>query len=148
MNNTKEIDKERILCSACLLGFNCRYDGRSKPEKKVMALAAEKVLIPVCPEQLGGLPVPRVPSEILGNKVFSKDGVDVTKQFRRGARETLKLAELMGCETAILKQRSPSCGSGQIYDGTFSGKLVAGDGITSGLLKRRGINVITEEDLK
>ena len=147
MNNSTLNEPEKVICSACLLGYNCRYDGKSKPEKKVMSLALEKVLIPICPEQLGGLSTPRVPSEIQGEKVISREGVDVTARFEHGAGEVLKLANLMGCKKAILKQRSPSCGSGQIYDGTFSGNVIKGDGITTKLMKLNGIEVITEEDL-
>jgi len=148
MSSTKRCENEKVLCSACLLGFHCRYDGKSIRDKQVMALTCEKILIPVCPEQLGGLPVPRIPSEIRGDQVISEEGVDVTVQFEKGARETLKLAELTGCKTAILKQRSPSCGSGQVYDGTFSGKVIAGEGITTRLLRESGVNVISEEDLE
>ena len=147
MNNSTQNELKKILCSACLLGYNCRYDGKSKPDKKVMALASEKVLIPVCPEQLGGLPIPRVPSEIQGQRVISKEGDDLTAQFEHGAGEVLKLAEIMGCKMAILKQRSPSCGNGLIYDGTFSGTVISGDGITARLLKQNEISVITDEDL-
>ena len=147
MNSSTQNEPEKIICSACLLGYNCRYDGTSKPDKKVMALASEKVLIPVCPEQLGGLPIPRLPSEIHGNKVINKHGKDVTFQFNFGANEVLKLAKLMGCNRAILKQRSPSCGNGLIYDGTFSENVIAGTGITAQLLKKNGISVITEEEL-
>ena len=122
MNSSTGNEPEKIICSACLLGYNCRYDGKSSPDKKVMALMPEKVLIPVCPEQLGGLPVPRVPSEIRGNRVVNKEGEEVTEHFKKGAEEVLKLAELMGCHRAVLKQRSPSCGHGQVYDGSFSGR--------------------------
>ena len=136
------------LCSACLLGIACRYDGMPKPDAKVLELAKTEVLIPVCPEQLGGLPTPREPSENtkLGN-IVSKSGKDVSKAFNKGALETLKIAKLYGIKEAILKQRSPSCGSGQIYDGSFSGKIVKGDGITTALLKKNGIKVISEEEL-
>lgn len=135
------------LCSACLLGVKCRYDGKSKPNEKVIELAKKEALIPVCPEQLGGLPTPREPSEIRGDKVFNKEGVDVTEQFKKGAEEALKIAKLYDIKEAIFKQRSPSCGCGKIYDGTFSGKLVKGDGITTRLLKNNRIRVVTEEDL-
>lgn len=135
------------LCSACLLGIKCRYDGKSKPDEKVMELSKKEVLIPVCPEQLGGLPTPRENREIRGKKVIAKSGRDETKNYKKGAEETLKLAKLFGIKEAILKQRSPSCGCGQIYDGTFSGKLIKGDGVTTALLKKKGIKVISEEDL-
>ncbi|MDO8647305.1 MAG: DUF523 domain-containing protein [Candidatus Diapherotrites archaeon] len=136
------------LCSACLLGIACRYDGLSKANAKVLELAKTEVLIPVCPEQLGGRSTPRSSSEIskFGN-VLEKSGKDVTKEFNKGALETLKIAKLHNINEAILKQRSPSCGSGQIYDGSFSGKIIKGDGITTALLKKNGIKVISEEEL-
>ena len=135
------------LCSACLLGIRCRYDGKSKKDKKAMELLKKEILIPVCPEQLGGLPTPRENSEIRGKRVISRSGRDETKNLERGAREVLKLAKLFGIKEAIFKQKSPSCGSGQIYDGTFSGKIIKGDGITTSLLKKNGIKVISEEEL-
>jgi len=143
----KKSENKIILCSACLLGIKCRYDGKSKPNKKVIKLARKGVLIPVCPEQLGGLSTPREPAEQRKGRVITKSGKDVTKNFKKGAKEVLKLAKLLGIEEAILKQRSPSCGSGQIYDGTFSGNIIKGDGITASLLKRNRIKVISEEDL-
>lgn len=137
-----------MLCSACLLGIKCRYDGKSKPNRKVINFTKKEILIPVCPEQLGGLLTPREPAEIKGRKVVTKSGKDVTQNFKRGASEVLKLVKLFGIKEAILKQRSPSCGYGQIYDGTFSGKVAKGKGIAATLLKRNGIRIITEEDLK
>ena len=136
------------LVSACLLGIKCRYDSKSKPNKKVIKLFKSGKLIPVCPEQLGGLPTPRKPAEQRGKKVFTKSGKNVTKNFVNGAKETLKLAKLLNIKEAILKQKSPSCGCGQIHDGTFSGKLIKGDGITTTLLKRKGIKVTNENNLK
>jgi uncharacterized protein YbbK (DUF523 family) len=147
MLKMKKIKGKIILCSACLLGIGCRYDGKNKENKKVIELAKEKILVPVCPEQLGGLPTPREPAEQKGNKVFTKSGKDVSKNFKKGAKEVLKLAKLFKIKEAILKQRSPSCGSGQIYDGTFSDKIKKGNGVTAALLKKNGIKVITEEDL-
>ncbi len=135
------------LCSACLLGVNCRYDGRNALNKKVVELLEKETLIPVCPEQLGGLSTPREPAEIVGKRVITRSGRDVTENFMRGARETLKIAKLFGVKEAVLKQGSPSCGCGRIYDGTFSGRTVKGDGVTTALLKRHGIKVVTEEDL-
>ncbi len=145
------------LCSACLLGIKCRYDGKSKLNEKVMALAKREVLIPVCPEQFGGQSTPRPDAEIsrgdgadvLDNKaeVIESNGVNVTPNFMNGAEEVLKLAKLFNIDEAILKQRSPSCGSGQIYDGTFSKTLKKGDGVTTALLKRNGVRVISEEEL-
>jgi uncharacterized protein YbbK (DUF523 family) len=135
------------LCSACLLGVKCRYDGRSKPNEKVLALAKKEILIPICPEQFGGLPTPREPSEQQGKEVVTKSGKNVTNNFENGAEEVLKLAKLFNIKEVILKQRSPSCGSGQIYDGTFSDTIIEGDGVTTALLKKNGIKVISEEDL-
>lgn len=135
------------ICSACLLGVACRYDGKSKPNEKVIDLAKKEILISVCPEQLGGLSTPRTPSEQKGKKVFAKSGKDVSENFERGANQVLKIAKLYGVNEAILKQRSPSCGCGQIYDGTFSNKIIKGNGVTTALLKRNGIKVISEEDL-
>ncbi|MEM3770102.1 MAG: DUF523 domain-containing protein [Candidatus Bathyarchaeia archaeon] len=135
------------LCSACLLGVKCRYDGRDALDKKVITLLKTETLIPVCPEQLGGLPTPREPAEIKEGRVITRLGKDVTKNFKRGAEEVLKIAKLLGVKEAVLKQGSLSCGCGRIYDGTFSGKIIKGDGITTALLKKHGIMVITEEDL-
>lgn len=105
--------KKPILCSACLLGVNCRYDGKTKTNDKVLALAKTETLIPVCPEQLGGQSTPRPDAEIVGKKVLESNGKDVTSEFQKGAKEVLKIAKLLNIEKAILKQRSPSCGSGQ-----------------------------------
>jgi uncharacterized protein YbbK (DUF523 family) len=135
------------LCSACLLGIRCRYDGKSVPNKKVLELASKETLIPVCPEQLGGLSTPRVGAEQKYGKVITKEGDDVTKNFELGAKQAVELAKIFKCKTAILKQRSPSCGCGQIYDGTFSGTVIEGDGITTKLLKAEGIEVLSEDDL-
>ena len=129
--------------SACLLGCPCRYDGASKPCPAVLALAERHELVPVCPEQLGGLPTPRPPAERREDRVVTQSG-DVTEQYRRGAEETVKVCELLGCEAAVLKERSPSCGHGAVYDGTFSGKLTAGDGVTAELLTAHGIPVYGE----
>lgn len=145
------------LCSACLLGVKCRYDGKSKLNEKVLALSKKEVLIPICPEQLGGQPTPRPDAEILGGdgsdildkkaSVVESNGVDVTPYFVCGAEEVLRIAGIFNITEAILKQRSPSCGSGQIYDGTFSKTVRDGDGVTTALLKRNGISVLSEEDL-
>jgi len=135
------------LCSACLLGVRCRYDGKSKPCEKVIELAKKEILIPICPEQLGGLPTPREPSEQQNKRVMMKSGKDVTRNFGLGAEEALRISRMFNINEAILKQRSPSCGSGQIYDGSFSGTLIKGDGVTTELLRRNGIKVISEEEL-
>ena len=137
-----------ILVSACLLGEACRYDGGSKPHPLAEELARRHTLIPVCPEVLGGLPTPRPPAERQGGTVRTRSGIDVTDQYRRGAEETLRLCRLLGCEAAVLKERSPSCGRGQIYDGTFSGTLTAGDGVTAELLTANGIPVYGESQIE
>lgn len=140
--------KPVVLVSACLLGANCRYDGGGVLDPVVRSLMEDAVLIPVCPEILGGLPTPRTPSERVKNRVLAKDGRDVTAQFEKGAQEAWRLAELYRCRCAVLKERSPSCGSGQIYDGSHSGKLMAGDGITAKLLKKHGIRVFGESKIE
>lgn len=137
----------KILISACLLGACCRYDGASKAHPLAALLAERHTLVPVCPEQLGGLPTPRPPAERRGGRVVTRSG-DVTEQYRRGAEETLKLCKLLGCEAAVLKERSPSCGRGQVYDGTFSGTLTAGDGVTAELLAAHGILVYGESQIE
>ena len=136
-----------ILVSACLLGCPCRYDGKSKPNDAVLSLMEHHTLIPVCPEQMGGLATPRVPAERKDGGVFTEQGGDVTAQYLRGAEEALHLAQLYGCSCAVLKERSPSCGSREIYDGTFSRKLIAGDGVTAELLKANGIAVYGESEV-
>lgn len=141
------MDKSKIIVSACLAGLNCRYDGAAKLCEKVMALVAEGRAVPVCPEQLGGLPTPRLPAERVGKQVVRSDGVDVTAGFIRGAEEALNLAKLIGARMAILKAKSPSCGSGHIYDGSFTKTLVPGDGVFAALCRQNGIKVKTEEEL-
>ena len=137
----------KILISACLLGMCCRYDGKSCEYQKISDLMDRYELIPVCPEQLGGLPTPRTPSERIGDKVIMKNGTDVTMQYNRGAEEALRLAKLFDIRTAILKSKSPSCGKGLIHDGTFEGGMTEGNGVTADLLIRNGIKVYTEEEL-
>lgn len=137
----------RILISGCLLGVCCRYDGASKPHPLALELAKNHALIPVCPEQLGGLATPRPPAERQGDRIVAKTGLDVTQQYRRGAEEALKLCRLLNCEAAVLKERSPSCGSGEIYDGSFTERLIPGDGVTAELLKANGIPVYGESGI-
>ena len=138
----------RILVSACLLGVGCRYDGQSNQLPQLEQLMKKHTCIPVCPEIFGGLPTPRVPAERQGNKVIAKDGQDVTENFVRGTAEVLRLADLYHCKAALLKERSPSCGSGQIYDGTFTKTLVEGDGLTAQMLKKKGITVYGESQIQ
>ena len=136
-----------IIVSACLAGYRCRYDGKITPDPEIVDLVKNGKAIPVCPEMLGGLPCPRVPAERTkdGSCVRTRDGKDVTEAFQRGAREALRLAELYGCDRAILKARSPSCGCGLIYDGTFSGTLKEGNGVTAELLLENGITVTVKD---
>lgn len=135
--------KEKILVSACLLGTNCKYSGGNNYSEEVTEYLKDYEIIPICPEQLGGLPTPRPASEIIGDKVINNEGTDVTSNYQKGAEEALKIAKLLGIKKALLKAKSPSCGNGKIYDGTFSGTLIDGDGITTKLLKENNIEVIT-----
>ncbi|KNF07496.1 hypothetical protein CLPU_16c00520 [Gottschalkia purinilytica] len=141
------------LISACLAGVNCRYNGDNNLNEKILKLVKDKKAILVCPEQLGGLSTPRPPSEMVKDsegqiKILTNEGEDVTKYFVKGAEETLNIAKMMDIKVAILKARSPSCGYGKIYDGTFSGKLKNGVGVTSSLLLKNGIKIYTEEDIE
>ena len=139
--------KKNILVSACLLGQSCRYDGKSKPCERVLALKDTYNLIPICPEVMGGLPTPRTPSEICGELVLMKDGRNVTENYNRGAQKALEIARENACTVAILKEKSPSCGSGLIHNGLFDGGLIEGDGITAKLLKSQGILVLGESKI-
>ena len=138
---------ENLLISACLLGIACRYDGKSVKGVDIDALRKKDNLSPVCPEIYGGLPTPRTPSERQGEKTMMKDGTDVTENYLRGARIAYELCLEFDCKKALLKERSPSCGSGKIYDGSFSGTLVDGDGVTSEYLKSFGISVFGESEV-
>ena len=137
---------EKLLISACLLGAKCKYSGGSNAlgKERLAALRKKYVLIPVCPETAGGLPTPREPSERREGSVFSRSGRDVTKEFERGAQTALKLCGRFGCSAALLKERSPSCGSGTIYDGSFTGRAVPGDGVAAEVLKAAGVTVYGE----
>lgn len=146
------------LISACLCGVNCKYNGVNNSHPYFMDLLKKGALLPVCPEQLGGLPTPRSACEIKGGsgadvingqaQVNNKDGEDLSFFFIKGAAETLQLAQQAGISEAILQSRSPSCGCGKIYDGSFAGKLVSGDGVTAALLKMNGIKVWNDEDFR
>ncbi len=138
----------KLLVSACLLGACCRYDGASREHPLAKKLAERYPLIPVCPEQLGGLPTPRPPAERRGERVVTQSGEDVTERYRRGAEETLRLCRMLDCEAAVLKERSPSCGAGTVYDGTFSGVLASRDGVTAALLRDGGIPVYGESQIE
>lgn len=145
------------IVSACLVGVNCRYNGKNSLNSKVFEKFKKGDLIPACPEQLGGLTTPREPSEIIGGtgedvlkgkaKVMTSSGRDVTNNFIRGAEETLMMAKSLGAKEAILKTRSPSCGCCEIYDGAFSGKLKKGEGVTVAILRKNGIRVRDEKDI-
>lgn len=133
--------KEKLLVSACLLGENCKYSGGNNYTPAVEALKEKFDVIPVCPEQMGGLSTPRIPAERVGEKVLTREGADVTAEYRKGAEEALAVAKANGVKFAVLQERSPSCGSECVYDGTFSGKLIPGQGVTTQLLEENGIKV-------
>lgn len=139
--------KEALLVSACLVGERCRYDGGSQYCAAAEALGGRYELVAACPEVLGGMPVPRTPAEIRGDRVVSIDGEDRTEKFRLGAERTLEIARKAGAVKALLKSGSPSCGCGLIHDGSFSGGMVQGKGVTAALLEANGIAVCTELDL-
>ena len=141
-----------VIISACLAGKPCRYDGRAKADAEILQrIESGEAYLAACPECLGGLPIPRTPSEISAGtgadvlegraKVLAQDGEDRTAAFRRGAEAFLRLALEHGCKEAILKEKSPSCGCGMIYDGTFTGSLRPGNGVAAELLARNGIKI-------
>ena len=138
---------EKILVSACLLGENCRYKGDNQKNDKVLALSKKYQIIPICPEQMGGLATPRNPAERVGNKVISSAGDDVTKEYLSGAEKALEIAKQNDVKFCVLKANSPSCGKDVIYDGTFSGTKTKGNGVTTELLLKNGYKVLTENDL-
>jgi uncharacterized protein YbbK (DUF523 family) len=145
-----------IIVSSCLAGVACRHDGKSKETEKIRRLVSERKAIPLCPEVMGGRPVPRAVCEIIGGtaedvlagraKVMDKDGKDVTEEVVTGAKYVVAAVKRMNVTAAILKTKSPSCGKGKIYDGTFTGKLIDGDGVLAAALLKEGIKVYTEED--
>lgn len=137
----------KVMVSQCLLGICCRYDGKSVPKDFVGREACVRGWIPVCPEIMGGLATPRSPAERVDDRVMNRDGDDVTAAFLRGAQQALKLAQMYGVKYALLKEKSPSCGSGIIYDGTFSGNLAEGFGVTAELFEKNGIRVFGESQL-
>lgn len=145
-----EFRGQAVAVSACLLGEPCRYDGASKPCEAILVLRDECTFVPVCPEVAGGLPTPRVPSEIVVTegvrRVMNAQGEDVTAAFERGARQCVDEARERGCTAAILKAKSPSCGSGVVYDGTFSGALAQGWGVAAELFRAEGFLVVSEDD--
>ena len=137
----------KVVVSACLLGENCKYSGGNNLDPRVTEFLREHEAIPVCPEVLGGLPVPRVPAEIVDGVVMERDGARVDEAFRRGAAIALERAKQEGAGRAILQPRSPSCGAKQVYDGTFSGRKIAGMGVFARLLAENGFRILEPEDL-
>ncbi len=140
--------KEKLLISACLLGTPCRYDGKSIPFSGLSELLEYFELIPICPEVDGGLPIPRIPSERVGERVINKSGDDVSENYLSGAKTALRKAQENGIRLALLKERSPSCGKGVIYDGSFTGVLTYGNGVTAEMLMNAGITVFGESEIK
>jgi uncharacterized protein YbbK (DUF523 family) len=140
-------DARPVLVSACLAGRACRYNATAAPHPAALALVEQGRAVLVCPEVLGGLPVPREPMERHQGRAVGASGADHTGAFLAGARRALDICRKHGCVRAILKSRSPSCGCGQVYDGSFSGRLVPGDGFFAALLKENGVDVCTEQDL-
>ena len=137
----------KIVVSACLLGENCKYNGGNNRNDKLIQYLKGHEVIPVCPEVLGGLPTPRIPVELVDGKAIRRDGVSVDRAFHDGAVKALEIALKNGVELAILQSRSPSCGVKEIYDGSFSGTKISGQGIFTGMLMKKGIKVVDAEDI-
>lgn len=138
----------KIMVSACLLGENCKYSGGNNRDERVLAYVAGHEVIPVCPEVMGGLPTPRPPAEIVNGEVINREGVSVDYEYRLGAQKALEIAKREKVDLAILQSRSPSCGVRQIYDGTFSGTKISGQGIFAGELIKNGFAVLDREDVE
>ena len=136
---------DMIIVSACLAGIECRYNGQAFSIPRIIEIVKKGYAIPLCPEILANLSTPRLSSELRDGRVFSSEGQDVTMEYVSGSKIALDIAKLVGCKKAILKSKSPTCGCGRIYDGTFSGKLIEGDGIFCKMLKEENIEVYTEE---
>ena len=136
----------KILVSACLLGYNCKYNGGNNFNQEISNLEEVFEIIPICPEVFGGLPTPRKPSERVNDKVLTADGDDFTQNFISGANQSLDLCLKNECKYAILKAKSPSCGCGLIYDGTYSGTVIEGNGVTSELLMKHGVEIYNENN--
>ena len=137
----------RIMVSACLLGENCKYSGGSNRSEKVLAFLEGHEVFPVCPEVMGGLPVPRPPAEIVDGKVINREGASVDEEFRLGAGMALEIAKREKIDLAILQPRSPSCGVKEIYDGSFTGKRIPGSGVCASLLRENGFAVMDADEL-
>ncbi len=144
VNFEKAYERPTLLLSACILGADCKYNGGNNYRDGIFDLFTKYNVIPVCPETAGGLERPREPSEKVGNRVLSKSGKDVTAEFKKGADATLKIAKNRNAEYAVLKAKSPSCGCGMIYDGSFGGKVIPGNGVTAELLLNNGIKIYNE----
>ena len=136
------------MVSACLLGENCKYSGGNNRDERVLAYVAGHEVIPVCPEVMGGLPTPRPPAEIVNGEVINREGVSVDYEYRLGAQKALEIARREKIDLAILQSRSPSCGVKQIYDGTFSGTRISGQGVFAGELIKNGFTVQDREDVE
>ena len=136
----------KIMVSACLLGDNVKYNEGNNQNNELIKFLQNHEVFKVCPEVMGGLKVPRIPAEIVNDKVINQKGMDVTDNYENGAKKVLKIVQDNNIKIAILKKNSPSCGSNYIYDGTFSHKLIKGDGITAKLLKENGIKVFNEDN--
>lgn len=137
----------KIIVSGCLFGCDCRYKGDNCKCEELLALADEHILIPVCPEQMGGLSTPRDPAEIVGDKVISNHGKDVTYEYTKGAETALYIAKINNADAVVLKANSPSCGKGIIYDGTFTGNKIEGNGIAAKMFLDAGFSVFTENEI-
>ena len=136
----------KIGVSSCLLGINCKYNGRSNINEGIIKLKEKYELVPICPEVLGGLPTPRIPSEIIKDKVINKEGMDVTKNYNDGANKALQILKDNNIDIVILKSKSPSCGRDKIYDGTFSHTLINGQGVSAKLFSENNITIYDEND--
>lgn len=139
--------KEKLLISACLLGENCKYSGGNNYTPAVELLRGRYELIPACPEQSGGLPTPRTPAERVGDRVITRDGKDVTTAYHLGAKKALETVQTLHITKAVFQIRSPSCGSETVYDGTFSGTLTSGSGVTAELLEANGVKIYPSDQI-
>lgn len=147
LNGKVIVGKEKLAVSACLLGTPCRYDGKAKPCAEITRLSEHFDFLPICPECAGGLPTPREPAEIKGDRVVTLSGKDVTNEYKKGAEYATALTYAHWCRYALLKKNSPSCSSNSVYDGTFTGKLVCGEGITVQEMKKANICIFDEDGI-
>ncbi len=136
----------KIGVSSCLLGINCKYNGQSNKNEGIIKLKEKYELVPICPEVLGGLPTPRIPAEIIKDKVINKQGIDVTRNYNDGANKALQILKENNINIVILKSKSPSCGRDRIYDGTFSHILIEGQGVSAKLFSDNNITIYDEND--